>query len=296
MPDPSADWNRPYRKQEQCVQLDPALPADPPVRYPDGSPVGSRYYVPREPGWKTRSTAHGNCRDQPGSVRIDLTEALAGDSGPPSYFFHKGGQGYEPAWIPYGHLDAGVLASPPQPVFTKAEIDVDGADPGRNPRPGAGRAHPVEVKTYRIVALPIGPDGVDAWLYKDPAHYPPGTNLRGARYSKYGDAGPSQGEDGDKHFVYLCWSWMRQDGLSGDQDLEVAGGGAVRALLAPGQIVHRCDVESITAPAWNRDGDVVGRVTAIYVRAPVGDNDLYGWIPHSHQPAGGARLMHVTSS
>jgi hypothetical protein len=295
MPDPSADWNRPYRKQEQCAQLAPALTADPPVRYADGTPVGSRYLVPREPGWKGRTTSHSNCRDRPGAVRIDLTEVLAGNGAGPSLYFHKGGQGYDPASVPYGHLDADVLATPPQPVFTKDQIDLDGAHPGNNPRPGAGRAHPVEVKTYRVKALPIGPDGVDGWLYKDPGAYPPGKNLRGCRYSKYGDAGPSQGEDGDQHFVYLCWSWTRQDGLSGERALEVRGGGAVRALLAPGQIVHRCDVESVTAPAWDRDGNVVGSVTAVYVRAPVGGNDLYGWIPHSHQPEGGRRQMHVAT-
>jgi hypothetical protein len=293
MPDPSALWNRPYRKQEQCVQLDPTLRSDPPVRYGDGTPVGSRYFVPRDPGWKRGSTAHSNCLGQPGAVRIDLTEVLCGDDGQPSLYFHKGGQGYDPAWVPYGHLDADALAALPPPVFTKEAIDADGAHPGRNPRPGAGRAHPVEIKTYRVKALPIGPDGPEAWLYKDPNNYPRGTNLRGARYSKYGDAGPSQGEEGDKHFVYLCWSWMRQDGPTGEQELEVSGGGAVRALLAPGQIVHRCDVESITAPAWDRNGDVMGTVTAIYVRARVRGNDLYGWLPHSHQPTGGPRQMHV---
>ena len=83
----------------------------------------------------------------------------------------------------------------------------------------------------------------------------------------------------DEHFAYLCWSWLRQDGPRGRT---VPGGGAVRALLADGQIVHRCAVESVITTAWNLAGEVVGRVRAIYVRVPVGDDDLFGWMVHSH--------------
>jgi hypothetical protein len=198
--------------------------------------------------------------------------------------------------VPYGHLERTVFASPPRPVFTKAQIDADGADPGSHPGPGAGRAHQNEVVTYRLRPRAIGPsEGANAWLYKDPKRYPPGTRLSGAKYSKYGDAGPWQGTR-DEHFAYLCWSWVRQDGLSGAQSLDVDGGGAVRTLLPPDQVVHRCDVDSVTAPAWNRRGDILGRVVAIYVRATIGASDLYGWMVHSHIDFTGhsaVRRLHV---
>ena len=91
---------------------------------------------------------------------------------------------------------------------------------------------------------------------------------------------------------------MRQDGMDGDRRLEAAGGGAVRTLLRPGQIVHRCDVDRITNPAWDKAGDVVGRVTAIYAQVPIARIDLYRWIVHSHQPrtdrAWGDRRHHLT--
>jgi hypothetical protein len=138
---------------------------------------------------------------------------------------------------------------------------------------------------YEVHPRRVGPPGDLPWLYKDPNHYPD-QSLSGARYDKYGDAGGTQGGR-DQHFAYLCWSWLRQDGMDGDPRFEVGGGGAVRTLLRPGQIVHRCDVKSITNPAWNRDGDVVGRVTAIYVQVPMAGIDLYGWMVHSHQPREG---------
>ena len=301
MPDPASDWNRPYKKHEECVALDPALAADPPVLYPDGQPVGDGYTVPRNPEWHPTSKVH-KCGDQPGTIRIDMTERVPASGGRPDLYFHKGGQGYRPATVPYGHLAADALAAPPPPHFTKPQLDAEGADPGNNPPPGPGRAHPQTVATYEVVPLPIGPSSPaeEAWLYKNPLHYKAGASLGGARYSKYGDAGPSQGGGGE-HFAYLCWSWLRTGTRAdqGEQRYEVSGGGAIRALLAPGQIVHRCDVRSISSPAWNRAGDEVGRVVAIYARAEFGDVSLYGWMVHSHlvrTEGGFSRQMHVTKA
>ena len=298
MPDPSSDWNRPYRKHEVCVPLDPALTRDPVVRYPDGDAVGPGYTVPRKPEWHPTSRVH-KCPDSPGAVRIDLTEVMPGDAGRPSLYFHKGGQGYRPATVPYGHVVADVLESPPLPHFTKAQLDADGGDPGNNPPPGPGRAHPRVIARYRVNPRGIGPTDppADAWLYKNPLEYPPDASLGGARYSKYGDAGPWQG-DATERFAYLCWSWLRDGSKDdrGEQHFEVSGGGAIRALLKPGQIVERCDVQSINSPAWNRAGDEVGRVVAIYARASFGGVDLYGWMVHSHLIAtasGVSRQLHV---
>lgn len=265
---PSAPFNRPYKKQTVCVPLVGDLTEDPRVRYPDGEEVGPGYVVPRDPDWNLSSTEHDLCTGRPGFVRIDRTEVLPGR---PELWFHKGGQGYAPpAGAAYGHIDARVLAEPPSPRFAKERIDKRGADPGRHPLPGAGRAHPHDLQTYLVRPRPIESDDQPTWLYKP--------RRAGARYSKYGDAGLVQGER-DQHFAYLCWSWLRQDGARGDT---VPGGGAVRALLKDGQLVHRCGVEALRTPAWNLKGELVGWVVAIYVRVPVGEDSLYGWVVHSH--------------
>ena len=282
------DFNRPYRKQEHCIRVNVGLQSDPPVLYADGTPIGRGYVVPRQPSWDPRTTVSSSCVNDPGCIRIDLTETLRPDiDGDPTLFFHKGGQGYLPGSVPYGHLHESALASPlPQPVFTRAEIDARGAEP-RNPRDnvGPGRAMPRTTGAYEVRPRLIeSDDGGPPWLYKDAtAPHNQGKSMSGARYDKYGDAGGTQGGR-DQHFAYLCWSWMRQDGMGSGRRFEVSGGGAVRTLLHSGQVVERCDVESITAPAWDRDGNLVGRVTAVYVKVPVAGVALYGWVVHSHQP------------
>jgi hypothetical protein len=269
---PSAPWNRPYKKRTVCVPLAPGLDSGPPVLYPDGREVGPGYDAPLDPQWNKSSTEGDLCVGKPGHVRIDLTESVPNASGGPDLYFHKGGQGYKPAdEACYGHVTADAFDDAPEPVFTRERIDEDGADPGHHPLPGAGRAHPRDLEAYFVRPLAISSEADASWLYKK--------GRAGSRYSKYGDAGVVQGAR-DQHFAYLSWSWLRQDGDDGET---VPGGGAVRALLADGQLVHRCAVESITTPAWDLEGDLVGRVVAIYVRVPAGVGvDLYGWIVHSH--------------
>lgn len=275
---PSAEFNRPYRKQERCIPVARGLTSDPPVLYADGAAVGPGYTMPRDPRWDPDTTVSSSCADQPGCVRIDMTETVgAGDR---TLYFHKGGQGYEPRDVSYGHVDAAVLRDPGPAVFAKGVLDEHGAEPRDRRGHGAGRAAPVMDVSYRVRPRPIGPDGDGAWFYKHRDEWP-GRSLAGARYSKYGDAGPTQGGR-DRSFAYLCWSWVREPGLGPDPRAIVRGGGAVRALVPPGQIVDRCDVESITAPAWNREGERVGDVVVIYVRLPVPGGELYGWIVHSH--------------
>jgi hypothetical protein len=282
----SRDFNRPYRKQEHCIAVNVGLRSDPPVLYADGEPVGDGYVVPRKPSWNPNSTVHSSCADKPGSIRIDLTEAFAPDSSDgATLYFHKGGQGYLPGTVPYGHLHESALSSPlPEPRFTREEIDRHGAEPRNRDNVGAGRAMPRTIGAFSVQPLSIGSDDPadPPWLYKDPSEYP-GESLSGARYGKYGDAGGTQGAR-DQHFAYLCWSWMRQDGMEGDKRLEVGGGGAVRTLLRRDQVVERCDVRAISNSAWDRDGNVVGRVRAVYVRVPVPGVNLYGWVVHSHAP------------
>jgi len=251
------------------------------------------------PSWNPRSTVHSGCADEPGTIRIDLTETHAPDiEDGPTLYFHKGGQGYLPGTVPYGHLHQDAIASPlPDPRFSTEELERHGAEPRDRRNHGAGRAMPDTVGAFEVHPQGIGPSGGGApWLYKDPKHYPD-QSLSGAKYDKYGDAGRFQG-GGDEHFAYLCWSWLRQDGDDGHPRFEVGGGGAIRTLLKPGQIVNRCDVESITNPAWDKNGDVIGRVTAVYVQVPIGGLELYGWTVHSHQPIvdgePGDRQMHLT--
>ena len=288
----SAQWNRPYRKQERCVPVAGGLTDDPPILYADGEPVGAGYVMPREPRWNPNTTVHSACVKQPGCVRIDMSETVVRADGSTLYF-HKGGQGYEPGTVPYGHVDAAVLRAPGRAVFSADELDSRGAEPRNRNGHGAGRAAPVTDVALRIRPRPIGPAEAErAWLYKDAKHYP-GKSLSGARYSKYGEAGPTQGAR-DQSFAYLCWSWLRQHHPDGDPRHEVSGGGAVRALLRPGQLVQRCDVPSITTPAWDRrGGKPIGQVKAIYVRASFAGSELYGWIVHSHEPRDGEPLLHV---
>jgi hypothetical protein len=284
MPRPSREWNRPYRKQERCIPVNVGLDRDPPVLYADGEAVGDGYVVPRMPSWNPRTTVSSSCVDRPGAIRIDLTETLSpAVAGDPTLYFHKGGQGYLPTTVPYGHLDGSALASPaPDPRFSQDELDERGAEPRNRNNHGAGRALTDTTASYEAQPRLVGPEDGVGWLYKDPAEYP-GQSISGARYDKYGDAGGKQGAR-DQHFAYLCWSWLRQDGMEGDRRFEVGGGGAIRSLLRPGQVVHRCDIESITNPAWDKAGNVIGRVTAIYVQVPIAGINLYGWTVHSHQP------------
>ena len=226
--------------------------------------------MPRDPQWQHDANEHDLCIGQPGFVRIDRTEVID-ERGPglPNLYFHKGGQGYDPgSEASYGHVDGRILAEPPDPAFTKERIDKRGADPGRHGLPGAGRAHPHDMDAYLVRPRPIESDD-GSWLYKPKRAGSPLQQVRRCR--------PGAGER-DQHFAYLCWSWLRQDGLNGGT---VSGGGAVRALLKDGQVVHRCAVEAMRTPAWNLQGTFVGWVVAVYVRVPVGEESLFGWIVHS---------------
>jgi hypothetical protein len=110
--------------------------------------------------------------------------------------------------------------------------------------------------------------------YKQPQDVPGGSNS-GASFMHYGDPGSDQGDRHDIHYSYLLWSF-----------LNVRGGGMVRTLLAPGQVVRACDVQSVTMSAWDRSGAVNGQVTARYVRTYAGSCPVYGWMVWSHTYAG----------
>jgi hypothetical protein len=60
--------------------------------------------------------------------------------------------------------------------------------------------------------------------------------------------------------------------------------------------VRACDVEPITYPSWDRDGNINGSVHARYVEAIAGDRcRVYGWMVWTHDPPAGPPVGHVTA-
>ncbi|MFL5886878.1 MAG: hypothetical protein ACJ77M_17550, partial [Thermoleophilaceae bacterium] len=159
----------------------------------------------------------GSCPD--GTATLDLHEVIPSAAGP--LVFHRGGSGYlDRGNVKYGELAAGDLAQPLPPAVPSSG--------------GRGAA-------CTLAAEP--PYQVDVRAITSRMHYKPGG---GASYAPYGDPAAAQGEnDGSVHYTYLLWSWI-----------DVAGGGTVRTLLEPGQVVRACDVASITSPSYGSDDAV----------------------------------------
>lgn len=290
--DSASAWNHPFTKHDTCVKVKTSLTSDPYTRWADFNIVGENYRVPRNPSWT--STDEKTCAGMPGFVRIEATEEVQVTTHPdqPHLFFHKGGQGYDPRTVPYGHFWLADIQSgyAPTPAFSGATLDTYGATPRDGNNHGAGRACPASTNpstqaSYEIAAGEIaGQPAIlpDDWTYK--------FSETSARYSKYIDAGREQGynglnNNGGQHYQYLTWSWVGQKDWDTGADIGVSGGGAVRTILPRHEIVDRCDVASITAKAWDGTNaeHEAGRVTAIYVRSKMGGNWFYGWILHSWQ-------------
>ncbi|HLM51004.1 MAG TPA: hypothetical protein VK279_10705, partial [Solirubrobacteraceae bacterium] len=109
--------------------------------------------------------------------------------------------------------------------------------------------------------------------YKRPDDVANGDNA-GATWMHYGDPAADQGDRHDVHYSYLLWSF-----------LDVRGGGHVRALLRPGQVVQPCDVEPILMEGFDGAGDVTGTVLGRYVRIDAGGPALHGWMVWEHDVA-----------
>lgn len=199
----------------------------------------------------------------PGTVRLDLHEALPSAAGP--LVFHRGGNGYSDAQnVKYGELATSDLADPlPDAVPSSG---------------GRGATCPLaDEPPYRALIRSIP----DEMHYKRPQDVPGGSN-DGASFLHYGDPGADQGDRHDTHYGYLLWSFVN-----------VRGGGMVRTLLAPGQLMQACDVAPVTMDSWDGAGDVNGRVTARYVRVLAGSCPLYGWTVWSHTSAGAPAVAHA---
>lgn len=289
--DPASVWNQDYRKQHVCVKVKTSLTSDPFTRWADYNKVGDNYRVPRNPSWDPDPDEF-TCQGLPGHVRLDRSEMVTVTTHPdqPRLYFHKGGQGYNPVQVPYGHFWIGDIqtGTAPSAKFTGAELDAYGAEPRDANGRGAGRAcakstNPATAASYEIGAGEI--DGEPAILPHDWTYKPGKTS---SRYDKYIDAGREQGYNGanytgGQHYQYLTWSWVGQEDWDTGAYIGAEGGGAVRTILPRHEIVERCDIASITAKAWDGPSATheAGRVTAIYVRSKMGGNWFYGWILHS---------------
>jgi hypothetical protein len=204
----------------------------------------------------------GGC--PPGTARLDLHEVLPSPSGP--LVLHVGGHGYvDPGSAKYGEV---------------ATADIAGGLPAPSPA-GGGRGAACTLAAgppSRVNVQSIPP----VMHYKRPQDVASGSNS-GTSFMHYGNPGADQGHGPRIDYTYLLWSFV-----------DVHGGGMVRTLLAPGQIVWPCDVQPITMPSWDRHGAVNGSVTARYVRVLAGTCPLYGWMVWSHTYGGAAPVAHVT--
>jgi hypothetical protein len=215
-----------------------------PLRFGDGAPTGF--------GVDDQRSFDEDGRCPAGTVRLDLHEVIPSPAG--SLVFHRGGNGYvDAANVKYGHLATNEIADQlPAPVPSSG---------GR----GAPCAR-LEEAPYRVQVRTIPA----RMHYKRPEDLPSGSN-KGTSFEHYGDPAADQGRRRDIHYSYLVWSFVN-----------VRGGGMVRTLLAPDQILHACDVDPASMDAWDRDGRVNGHVTARYVRVLAGGCPLYGWMVWSH--------------
>jgi hypothetical protein len=215
-----------------------------PLRYTDGSETGFQV---------TNQQAFDDGRCPPNTVRLDYHEAFPLEIG--SLVFHRGGNGYaDEQNVKYGQvLTSDVGTTLPEPVPSGGGRGAPCAELAAEP------AHRVEVRT-----IPA------EMHYKHPSELASGSN-RGSSFEHYGDPGADQGDRTDIHYTYLLWSFVN-----------VRGGGIVRTLLKPGQVIRACDVEPVTMSSWDREGDVNGSVTARYVRALAGTCPVYGWAVWSH--------------
>ena len=228
------------------------------LRYTDTSPTG--FTVNDQLTFND-----GRCPSN--TVRLDHHEIFpAGDSG---LVFHRGGNGYsdEPN-TKYGQLLTGDLTALPDTVPSGGGRGAPCA------RLATGPAHAVNVES-----IP------EEMHYKHPSELANGSN-RGSSYEHYGDPGADQGDRTDIHYTYLLWSFVN-----------VRGGGIVRVLLKDGQTVRPCDVDPISYPSWDRDGNVNGSVQARYVEAIAGNNcRVYGWMvwSHDYQADAAPAVAHAT--
>ena len=215
----------------------------PELRFGDGAPTG--FSVGDGP------TAHERSCD-PDSALLDLHEILPSAAGPlvfqrPAYSGRAAGN------AKYGELAVSDIAGPLPAVAPAGD--------GRGAPCLLANETPYQVSVRSIPRV---------MHYKRPQDLRTGSN-HGASFMHYGDPAADQGTTHSIQYTYLLWSFT-----------DVRGGGMVRTLLAPNQVVRVCAVEPITMSSWDYAGAVNGRVTARYVRVVAGTCPLYGWMVWSH--------------
>jgi hypothetical protein len=290
-------WNFLHDKQLRCHKMsqtrrDASSTWQAPLRFPDfnlidGADGDNGYDLPR-----TTYFHNGDCPTGSTYFRLDITEVIQAltVSGQPRTYFHKGGEGYgttssEAKDYSYGHLHISDLSpNVPAPVFTKSYLDQNGAKTAtHHPTWGPGRkctANLDPVAQYKITGTTAPPSN---WVYRE-------RDGTGSNYKKYAMTGDMYG-DTSRDFQGLQWGWVGKWDWQGNQIYpdDQKGFGTFRAMLPPGTIVTRCNVSSYTTRAWAAGtSDVVGRVTAVYVRTTLAGTELYGWIMHSYQALKGS--------
>lgn len=268
---PASGWNYPDKHYLRCPQLKRS-PA--PVRYEDGTPIGSSYIVSDALRLRCQGrTRHG--------IALDARELLSTPQG--KIYFHWAGAPYTnaPLNLAYGHLLMRNLQNPPKPLV-------------RNHPPGYGapsyqngqwdwrhrngrQCSSVNTLTSTFTISITGTTPIDpTWQYKKGEH--------NSRYNKYASAGVEQG-DYSANYAYLVWSWLTEgNGVDTHK-----GGGIVRALLEDNQPFYACGVTKIDSLAYAPDSaTVVGHVSAIYgkTRATPSGPWVYGWAVYAHQAIG----------
>lgn len=215
----------------------------PPLRFANGAPDGFRV---------TDRAAVRKRRCPPGRALLDLHEFIPSSAGP-LVFRLRDYSGKAGGKAKYGELAASDIARPLPPAVPA----------------GGGRGAPCTLANelpYRVSVRSIP----KRMHYKRPEDLASDSN-HGASFMHYGDPAADQGNDRAIHYSYLLWSFVN-----------VRGGGMVRTLLAPHQVLQACDVNPITMPSWGYSGRVNGSVTARYVRTLAGTCPIYGWMVWSH--------------
>ncbi|MEA2445236.1 MAG: hypothetical protein QOJ12_2528, partial [Thermoleophilales bacterium] len=245
--------------QSHAIQCANLRSSPKPLRFSDATPTGFEV------------TDQFSFTDPPctaGTVRLDLHEYIPSTADWTA--FHRGGNGYaDDQNVKYGHLATGDIANVlPDPV----------------PSSG-GRGAPCDLAPYAPFEVQVRSIPSEM-KYKRPQDVPNGNN-NGSAFLHYGDPGADQGDRHDIHYSYLVWSFV-----------DVRGGGMVRTLLAPGQVVRQCDVQPITMDSWDRNGAVNGQVTARYVQTYAGSCPVYGWMVWTHDYANDAtgQVDHVVAA
>lgn len=114
-------------------------------------------------------------------------------------------------------------------------------------------------------------------------------------WENYGDPAQTDGtyHPPGVHYNYILWSWLTD--ARGNRN---PGGGQVRAVVMKNDRIRRCDVASITSPAYAEGtSTVVGYVRGVYgrVRSSSGDS-AEGWFVHSWRWANSAQWNTLVST